>query len=393
MTWEGKGKVAVVGIGFSELSRHSEKTLGRLAFDAANAAVEDAGLTSRDIDGLATYIMGGTGRDGVDSVSADYFMKHYPLSPSFEWYAELQQGMIASGDQDAVNAIISGTANYVLVWRAMHNPPGRPYTQVTARQAQGDSQFTLPYGLAAIYQWHALAYQRYLHLSGGDRESMAWLAVNQRRNANLNPRAHFRDTPMTEEDYLNSRFIADPLCLFDCDIPIEGCAAFVLTSADRARDLKQPPAYIAACAQNTATARPSNISYILDDYMTCGATLAGRLWRDSGLGPRDMQAAQLYDGFSPSTYYWLEAAGFCPQGDAHRFVQDGRISLEGELPLNTFGGSLSEGRLHGMGHLAEAALQVTGRAGPRQIAGCSASCAIDGSPLLRGSGIVFTSEP
>jgi acetyl-CoA acetyltransferase len=393
MTWEGKGKVAVVGIGFSELSRHSEKTLGRLAFDAANAAVEDAGLSSRDIDGLATYIMGGTGRDGVDSVSADYFMKHYPMSPQFEWYAELQQGMIASGVMEGVNAIISGTANYVLVWRAMHNPPGRPYTQVTARQAQGDSQFTLPYGLAAIYQWHALAYQRYLHLSGGERESMAWLAVNQRRNANLNERAYFRDTPMTEEDYLNSRFIADPLCLFDCDIPVEGCAAFVLTSAERARDLKQRPAYIAACAQNTATARPTNISYILDDYMTCGATLAGRLWRDSGLGPRDMQAAQLYDGFSPSTYYWLEAAGFCPQGEAHRFVQDGRIAIEGELPVNTFGGSLSEGRLHGMGHLAEAAFQVTGRAGPRQIAGCNAACAIDGSPLLRGSGIVFTSEP
>jgi acetyl-CoA acetyltransferase len=106
-----------------------------------------------------------------------------------------------------------------------------------------------------------------------------------------------------------------------------------------------------------------------------------------------MGAAQLYDGFSPSTYYWLEAAGFCGRGEAHSFIQDGRIELTGELPVNTFGGSLSEGRLHGMGHLAEAALQVTGRAGPRQVAGCEAACAIDGSPLLRGSGIVFTSSP
>jgi acetyl-CoA acetyltransferase len=238
-----------------------------------------------------------------------------------------------------------------------------------------------------------MAYQRYLHLSGGRRESMATLAVNQRRNANLNERAWFRDTPLSEEDYLNSRFIAEPLCLFDCDIPIEGCAAFVLTSAERARDLKNPPAYIAACAQNTAAGRRANISYILDDYMACGATLAGQLWRDSGLGPEDMRAAQLYDGFSPSTYYWLEAAGFCPQGEAHSFIQGGRIAIEGELPVNTFGGSLSEGRLHGMGHLAEAALQVTGRAGQRQVPGCDTCCAIDGSPLLRGSGIVFTSEP
>ena len=393
MTWAGKGKVAVAGIGFSALTRRAEDNLGKLAFDAANAALADAGLEASQVDGLATYIMGGTGRDGVDAVSADYFLKHYPLSPDFRWYAELQQGMIASAVIEGVNAIISGMANYVVVWRAMHNPPDRPYTQVTSRTAQGDSQFSLTYGQSAVYQWHAMAYQRYLHEYGAKRESMAALAVNQRRNANMNERAYFRDTPMTEEDYLNARFIAEPLCLFDCDIPIEGCAAFVLTSAERARDLKNPPAYIASCAQNTARNRPAMISYILDDYMACGDTLAGQLWRDSGLGPKDMGAAQLYDGFSPSTYYWLEAGGFCPQGEAHAFVQDGRIAIEGELPVNTFGGSLSEGRLHGMGHLAEAALQVTGRAGPRQVTDCHASCAIDGSPLLRGSGVVFTSEP
>lgn len=393
MTWAGKGKVAVAGIGFSALTRRSEENLGKLAFDAANAALADAGLAATDVDGLATFIMGGTGKDGVDAVSADYFLKHYGMSPDFRWYAELQQGMIASAVIEGANAIISGMANYVLVWRAMHNPIGRPYTQVTARTAPGDSQFSLPYGQAAVYQWHAMAYQRYLHLYNARRESMAAMAVNQRRNANLNERAYFRDTPLSEDDYLNARFIAEPLCLFDCDIPIEGCAAFVLTSAERARDLKNPPAYIAACAQNVAMQRPAMISYILDDYMACGATLAGQLWRDSGLGPSDMGAAELYDGFAPSTWYWLEAAGFCPQGEAHAFIQDGRIALEGEMPVNTFGGSLSEGRLHGMGHLAEAALQVTGRAGQRQIADCGAACAIDGSPLLRGSGVVFTSQP
>jgi acetyl-CoA acetyltransferase len=393
VTWPGRGKVAVAGIGFSALTRRAERPLGRLAFDAAAAAIEDAGLRSDQVDGLATYNMGPITRDGVDGVSVDYFLKHYPLSPDFRWYAQLDQGMVASAVLEGVNAIIAGMANYVLVWRAMHLPQDRPYTQVTSRTAPGDSQFTLPYGQAAVYQWHAMAYQRYLHQYGASREAMATLAVNQRRNASLNPRAYFRDTPLSREDYLNSRFIAEPLCLFDCDLPIEGCAAFVLTSAERARDLKQPPAYIAACAQQVSARRPALISYVLDDYMACGAGLANQLWRDSGLGPGDMRAAQLYDGFSPSTYYWLEAAGFCPQGEAHAFIQDGRISLEGELPLNTFGGSLSEGRLHGMGHLAEAALQVTGRAGARQVPDCHASCAIDGSPLLRGSGIVFTSTP
>lgn len=393
MSWAGKGKVAVAGIGFSALSRRSEDNLGKLAFDAADAALADAGLDRSQVDGLATYIMGAIGRDGVESVSVDYFLKHYPLSPDFRWYSELSQGMIASAVIEGANAIISGMANYVLVWRAMHNPVGRPYTRVTANQAPGDSQFTLPYGQAAIYQWHAMAYQRYLHLAGASPDAMAALTTTQRRNANMNERAYFRDVPMSHEDYLNARYIAEPLRLFDCDIPVEGCAAFLLTSAERARDLKQPPAYIASLAQNTARGRRQLISYILDDYMECGGTLANQLWSDAGLGPTDMQAAQLYDGFSPSTYYWLEAAGFCPRGEAHAFVQNGRIDITGELPVNTFGGSLSEGRLHGMGHLAEAALQVTNRAGPRQVADCNAACAIDGSPLLRGSGIVFTSQP
>ena len=198
--------------------------------------------------------MGQIARDGVDGVSVDYFLKHYPHSQQLRWYAQLDQGMIASAVLDGVNAIISGMAKYVLVWRAMHRPQDRPYNQVTTHTAVGDSQFSLPYGQAAIFQWHALAYQRYLHLSGASRESMATLAVTQRANANLNPRAYFRDTPLTTEDYLNSRFISEPLCLFDCDIPIEGCAAFVLAASDVARDLKNPPAYIAAAPRTPAAA-------------------------------------------------------------------------------------------------------------------------------------------
>lgn len=395
MTWDGKGKVAVAGIGFSELTRNPERGLGQLAFEAAHAALADAGLDSRTVDGIATYpdapFYGAGRRDGVDLVSVEYFLKHFPLMPEVRWYAQVDQGLIASAVIEASNAIVAGMATYVLVWRAMHTPQGT-YTRVAARQAAGDAQFSLPYGQAAIYQWHAMAYQRYLHLYGATREEMATLVVSQRRNASLNHNAYFRDSPLTTEDYLGARSIAEPLCLFDCDVPIEGCAAFVLTSAERARDLRNPPAYIASMAQNTS-GRRSLISYILDDYMPCGGTLADQLWHDAGLGPRDMGAAQLYDGFSPSVYYWLEAAGFCGLGEAHAFIQDGRIALDGELPLNTFGGSLSEGRLHGMGHLAEAARQVTGRAGARQVAGCAAACAIDGSPLLRGSGIIFTADP
>ena len=249
-----------------------------------------------------------------------------------------------------------------------------------------------PYGCTSIFQWHAMAWQRYMHKYGATREHLATFVVNSRRNANLNPRAFFYTTPMTRDDYLSARWIAEPLCLFDCDIPVEGCVALVLTTAERARDLRNPPAYVAGYGQNTSRRR-TLFHYALDDYLACGASLANKLWASSGLGPQDMAAAQLYDGFSPSTLYWLEAAGFCPPGTAYAFIQDGRIALEGELPLNTFGGSLSEGRLHGMGHIAEAVFQVTGRAEKRQIPDAAAVCAIDGSPMLRGSGLVVTKEP
>ena len=125
---------------------------------------------------------------------------------------------------------------------------------------------------------------------------------------------------------------------------------------------------------------------------TRGKPLADQLWRDSGLGPADMAAAQTYDGFAPSTWYWLEAAGFCGRGEAHAFIQDGRIALDGALPVNTFGGSLSQGRLHGMGHIAEAVLQLSGRAGERQLGDPGAIAVFDGSPMLRGSGMVLTRD-
>ena len=197
---------------------------------------------------------------------------------------------------------------------------------------------------------------------------------------------------MSREDYFAARKIAEPLCLFDCDIPVEGCVALVLTTAERAQDLPNPARLCGRLwPEHEPAAQPVSL-------------LAGRLhgvWRLAGhqavgvvrSGSARHERRPAVDGYSPSAMYWLEAAGFCPQGQAHAFIQDGRIALEGELPVNTFGGSLSEGRLHGMGHIAEAVLQVTGRADTRQVPDAGAACAIDGSPMLRGSGLVVTKEP
>jgi len=396
--WHGRGKTAIVGIGYSEITRKPQKPLGLLAIDACRAAIEDAGLEARQIDGLATYpespFAGAGNRDGEDVVSVSFVLNHLGLADDVRWYAQIETGMIASPVIEAVNALIAGACDYALVWRALHRPAPRGGSagSKAAPRASGDAQFIAPYGAASIVQTHAFAWRRYMYRYGATREALATLALNSRRNANLNPRAFFYSTPMSRDDYFNARMIAEPLCLFDCDVPVDGCVALIVTTADRARDLRNQPAYIAGYGQNTARRR-ALLYYTLDDYMACGGSLAQKLWSSAGLGPRDMDAAQLYDGFNPSTLYWLEAAGFCGEGEGADFVAGGRIALEGELPINTFGGSLSEGRMHGMGHIAEAVRQVTDRAERRQIAGASAVCAIDGSPMLRGSGIVVTRDP
>jgi acetyl-CoA acetyltransferase len=226
---------------------------------------------------------------------------------------------------------------------------------------------------------------------GKSREAMAALAVTARSNANRNPDSIFYHRPLTTEDYLNGRMISEPLCLFDCDIPVTACAAVVLTTADRTAGLRQRPVYLGAATQQSCV-RPPAFHDVLYDYMESGRAVASELWAQSGLGPKDMSAAELYDGFSPSAIYWLEAAGFCERGEGLDFIQDGRIIVDGPLPVNTFGGSLSQGRLHGMGHIVEGVHHLRGNAGLRQVANPAAIVVLDGSPMTRGGGLVLMAE-
>ncbi|GAC1344266.1 MAG: hypothetical protein NVSMB18_21570 [Acetobacteraceae bacterium] len=392
MSWAHRGKVAIAGVGFSPIERRGGSPLGVHALAAAEAAAADCGLPLGAIDGLATYpaapFIGAVNRDGEDVITVGFFLSE-PRLPNIAWYSEAAEGLIVTAVRDATHALLAGACTTALVWRAMYVPPGS-YGQAAAREASGDQQFTAPYGCVSPIQCHALAYRRYLETYGLRRDAMAALALNSRRNANQNEHAIFAAKTLTHAEYLAARMIADPLCLLDCDVPVTACVALILTTAERARDLRHPPAHIAAIGQQTTTL-PDLISYTLHDHIEAGKPFADRLWRDAGLGPEDMDAAQLYDGFAPSTLYWLEAAGFCGRGEAMHFIGDGRIALDGALPVNTFGGSLSQGRLHGMGHLAEAVLQLSGRAGPRQLPDPAAIAVFDGSPMLRGSGLVLTS--
>jgi acetyl-CoA acetyltransferase len=391
--WEHSKKIAVAGVGFSAIERRTSTPLGSYALAAARAAAEDSGIDLADVDGLATYpdapFAGAKNEDGADVITPEFFLSS-GLLPQVAWYSQAGAGLVATAMREATNALLAGACTYALVWRAMYTPPGT-YGRADQRAFGGDAQFAAPWGLTSPVQWHALAYRRYLEEYGADSAGMATMVLNSRANANLNDHAYFREQPLSLDEYASARMISDPLRLFDCDVPVTACVAVILTTAERARELRNPPALIASIGQQAVSRRPS-LRYVLSDHIESGRPVADQLWNDAGLGPSDMDAAQLYDGFSPSALYWLEAAGFCGRGEALDFIQGGRIERAGELPVNTFGGSLSQGRLHGMGHIVEAVLQVTDRGGARQLPGASAVCVFDGSPMLRGGGMVIVRD-
>jgi acetyl-CoA acetyltransferase len=392
--WENRCNVAVSGVGFSKITRSAEVPLAAHALQAVKAAVDDSGLDMADIDGLATYAeLPASGHaivDGISIVSVNCMMAMLKL-PNLSWHVQVETVNIGGAVQQAVNALLAGVCTYAVVWRAMHNPRGT-YQNLPGTYAQGPAQFTAPYGFGGPGQGMAVAYTRWLERHNQQREKMATLAVTQRKYANKNPHAYFYNTPLTREDYLNSRMVAYPFCLYDCDIPVQGAVAIVLTTAERARDLKPRPAYIAGYGQRLAFEVAGRIGS-LSNYMEGGSSSARLTWERSGFTPKDVDVAQIYDGFSASVIYGLESYGFCQEGEALDFIQDGCIELDGELPLNTFGGSLSTGRIHGLWHIIEGALQASERAGERQVKDVNVSFVGASAPIVQGTTFIFVKEP
>ena len=392
--WEHRCKVAVSGVGFSKVTRSAEVPLAAHALEAVRGAVEDSGLAMSDIDGLATYPeLPATGHamvDGVTVVSVNCMMAMLKL-PNLAWHVQVETVNIGGAVQQAVNALLAGVCTYAVVWRAMHNPKGT-YQNLPGTYAQGAAQFTAPYGFGGPGQGMAVAYTRWLERHNQSREKMATLAVTQRRHSHKNPHAYFCGQPLTREDYLNSRMVAYPFCLYDCDIPVQGAVAIVLTTAGRARDLRPSPAYIAGYGQRLAFEVAGRIGS-LSSYMEGGRSSSSLTWERSGFSPKDVDVAQIYDGFSASVIYGLESYGFCKEGEALDFLQDGRMELDGELPLNTFGGSLGTGRIHGLWHIIEGALQASGRAGERQVKDVNVSFVGASAPIVQGTTFIFVNEP
>jgi acetyl-CoA acetyltransferase len=400
--FEPKNAVAIVGVGHSAIGRRQPRPLGLLAMDAAKAALADAGLTADQVDGAGTFPVypGGNEfpRDGRTHVSVRWMVNSMALG-NVRWWVETQGGNISTAIEQAAMALAHGRCRYALVWRALHMPAQGSYQPSYEGTASigGDLAFSLPYGLSGAPMGFALSYMRYMKLYGARREHMAALALACRRGANKNPHAYFRDTPLSFEDYMNARMISDPLTLLDCDIPVDGAGAVVLARADRAASLPNRPAYITGLGQAGFAGNRPPISIgtlgadLFEECRNTAASIGRSLWETSHLKPTDVDAAMLYDGFSPDVYFWLEGLGFCKEGEAFEFIQDGRVEIGGEFPVNTFGGNLSEGRLHGIGHWIEATLQVQGRAGARQIPKAE-NIAVATGMLNNGSGAIISRD-
>ena len=382
---------AISGIGQSAVGRRLGRDPMDLTLDAALAAIADAGLDRRDIDGLATYPGGWFGPRGFSGPGIAELQDALRLNLS--WFAGGPEAPGQLGSViDAIAAVACGFAKHVLCFRTVWESTaqgggGRPGIGTSGAgggagfRASGIMEWTLPFGAASAAVWIAMFAQRHMHEYGTTREQLAQIALNARRNAGRNPKAVYRD-PMTLDDYLAARMISTPFCLYDCDVPVDGATAVIVSAADVARDLRKPRLRVEAVG-TALRGRPSWDQF--DDLTTMALRDAGAmLWQRTDLRPRDVDVAELYDGFSFLAMAWLEALGFCGKGEGGPFVEGGaRIALDGELPLNTHGGQLSAGRLHGYGFLHEACVQLWGEGRERQVAGDPevAVAAAGGGPL------------
>lgn len=367
-------RAVISGIGQSVIGRHLGRGPLELTLEAALAAIADAGLDRADIDGLATYPGMGIGTPGFAGPGSPEV--HDALRLQLQWHDGGSEG---PGQMRAVIAaclaVAAGLARHVLVYRTVTESTAQGSSGRQGIGGAGDHsgiprfdgflQWLLPFGAVSAVNWIAMVAQRRFEEFGLTREQLSAVALNSRRNAADAPSAIYRD-PMSLEDYLGARMISTPLCLFDCDAPTDGSTALVVSHRDYASDAPHRVCQVNAVG-TALRGRPSWDQF--DDMTQMAARdAATSMWQRTDLRPGDVDVAQLYDGFSILALVWLEALGFCGRGESGAFVS-GRaaIARDGLLPLNTAGGQLSGGRLHGFGLIHEACVQLRGDGGPRQV--------------------------
>jgi acetyl-CoA acetyltransferase/uncharacterized OB-fold protein len=378
-------KVALTGIGSSQLGRRLLVPPLSLTVEACEQAVADAGLTLDDIDGLATYPgagpFGGFAEGGITALESALGIRPTWHNGGGETFGP--GGSLIS----AMLAVAGGLARHVLcfrtLWEASYGelvkqgriqPPSSP-----------DAGWLKPLGATSAAHTLAQNAQRHFHKYGTTRETLGWIALNQRTNAALHPTAIYRD-PMTMDDYLQARPITTPFGLYDCDVPCDGAVAVVVSHVDTARDLAKPPVLVEAVGTQITERLEWDQSTLTHEPQVLGQS--AHLWTRTSLGPDDVDVAELYDGFTFNCLSWIEALGFCGIGEAKDFLDGGKaIARDGVIPLNTHGGQLSHGRTHGMGLVHEAVTQLRGDAGERQVK--DARVAVVSSGGLTPSGAIL----
>lgn len=378
-------KAAITGIGASRLGRRLMVAPLSLTIEACEAAVADAGLTFDDIDGLSTYPgldVAGMGEGGVSALEGALGLRPTWINGGMDTFGP--GGSVIA----AMMAVATGMARHVLCFRTLW--------EATFQQLMKDGKMSPPGGARAggwqqpfggISAAHTLAQNasRHFHRYGTTRETLGWIALNQRANAALNPTAIYRD-PMTMDDYLSARMITTPFGLYDCDVPCDGAVAVIVSAVDVARDLPQKPIRVEAVGTQIIERLDWDQTTLTHEPQVLGQS--AHLWSRTSLRPSDVDVAELYDGFTFNCLSWLEALGFCGIGEARDFLDGGHaIARDGIIPLNTHGGQLSHGRTHGMGLIHEAVTQLRGHAGERQVA--DAKVAVASSGGLTPSGVLL----
>ena len=357
-------EAAIAGVGHTEFSKASGRSELTLAAECARAALDDAGIAPSEVDGMITFTL-----DGSDEIHLARCLGVKDLA----YTTRIPGGGAAAVATiyQAMAMVNAGLCECVLIWRAMNERSqyrfGQPHTLESAFQpgnGTGSLLWCMPFGAQTPATWESLAAQRYMTTYGVTNEDFGRVSVVQRKHAAKNPHAWFYNKPITLEDHQNSKWIVEPvLRLLDCCQESDGGVAIVVTSLDRARDGRQKPVKITGACQSI----PYNVEVISNYYhedlahMVEAEGTARRLYAQTGLKPADMQAAMLYDAFTPQVLKQLEAFGFCKPGEARDFVKDGHIEIGGSLPVNTNGGLIGEAYIHGMNNVVEAVRQVRGQ--------------------------------
>ncbi|MCH6231632.1 lipid-transfer protein [Microbacterium sp. CFH 31415] len=355
------GKAAIAGIGATEFSKDSGRSEWRLACEATLAALEDAQIDVAEVDGFALFTM---------ETNPEIAVARALGIPELTFFSRIPHGGggACAPVQQAAMAVASGVADVVVVYRAFNErsghrfgsgPPPFAYAQNTDQEYRN---WINPYGLLTPASQEALLARRYMHEYGATSEDFGRVSVLSRKHAANNPKAWFYERPITLEDHQSSRMIADPLRLLDCCQETDGGQALVIVSAERARDLPHPPAVITAAAQGIGPQQISMSSYYREhiDRMPEVELVARQLWSQAGHGPDGIDAAILYDAFTPMVLLQLEEYGLCGRGEAPDFIRSGALELDGRLPVNTHGGQLGEGYLHGVNGIAEGVRLIRG---------------------------------